>query len=131
MKSTYVLRPTNNALQGTLHHLAGMDPDKEWEVVIRPYKKNKSTQQRNYYHKLLEILSDYNGDTIEDLKTRICFYLGYTRMVQLKDRMIEERLSTEKMGVGQYSKMIEETQKTLMILELSYPPASEDRGYSR
>jgi len=131
MKRTYISRNNNRAIPEAIGHMGNLNPDKEWEIIIKPYKKNKSTQQRNYYHKLLDILSEYNGDTVEDLKTRICFYLGYTRQAQLKDRMIEERLSTEKMGVEQYSKMIEETQKTLMILELKFPSPDEDKGYSR
>lgn len=121
----YILKPDNNVLANLLHHLSELDPFKEWQVEIKPHKKNKTAQQRNYYHKLLQILSDYSGDTIEDLKTRMCWTLGYTREVVLKTgEIIIERQSTEKLGVQEYSTMIEAAQMACMTLELSYPQPS-------
>jgi len=118
----YIIKPDNKVIANVLRHISELDATKEWQVDIKPHKKNKSAQQRAYYHKLLQIISEYSGDTIEDLKTRMCWSLGYTRDVRLKSgEVIKERQSTEKLGVAEYSTMIESAQMACMVLELRYP----------
>lgn len=81
----YVIRPDNDVLKTVVSDLGNLNPEKEWSVEIKPYKKNLTREQRNYYHKLLEIISEYSGDTIDDLKTRMCYTLGYTKEVTVKE----------------------------------------------
>jgi hypothetical protein len=132
MKRTYIIRPANKAIAEAINHIGNLNPDKEWEITIGPYKKNKTKQQRDYYHALLDILSDYSGYTKEELKTRMCFSLGYVKDVTLRDgTVIQERLSTEGLGVEKYSKMIDAATMACRDLELRFPAPEEDRGYSR
>lgn len=122
MTELFIIKPDNGIYARLLNHLAHIDANKEWQVEIKPHKKNKTAQQRSYYHKLLQILSEYCGDTIPELKTRMCFTLGFTHEVTLKDgTVILERDSTEKLGVKKYSTMIEAAQMACMTLELKYP----------
>jgi hypothetical protein len=130
-KSVYIIRPDNDAAYTAKHHIANLNPEIEWEVTIKKYKKNKTAQQRNYYHKLLQIISEHTGDERDDLKTRICYSLGYVREVTLKSgEVVLQRLSTERLKVKEYSTMIESAQMMCMFLELRYPKPDEDRGYS-
>jgi len=121
----YIIKPDNKVIANALRHISELDSYKEWQIDIKPHKKNKSAQQRNYYHKLLEIISNHTGDEADDLKTRICYALDYVREVKLKSgETVLQRLSTEKLGVGEYSKMIESAQMMCAYLELKYPQPS-------
>lgn len=122
----YIIKPDNDVLPNVIRDIGLLHPEKEWQVEIKPYKRNKTTAQRNYFHKLLDIISDYSGHTIEDLKTRMCFTLGLTRDVTLKNgEVIKERLSTEGLKTKDYSALVEAAQMACMQLGLSYPDPQE------
>lgn len=118
----YIIRPDNDVLKVVMRALSELHPEKEWSIEIKPYKRNLTREQRNYYHKLLDIISDHTGDTVDDLKTRVCFSLGYVRDVKLKDgETVRQRESTETFTKEKYSKMIEAAQIMCLYLELQYP----------
>jgi len=106
-----------------LNDLANLDNTKKWVVTIKEGKDNKTTQQRNYYHKLLDLISEESGFTVEQLKTRGLFARGHTFFVTLKcGRVVEQRLSTEKLNKEQYSNIIEDAQTMCKCLKIKYPP---------
>jgi len=39
-----------------------------WEFLIRPHEKKRSNPQNDRLHKLLRMMADFNGDSIEDMK---------------------------------------------------------------
>ena len=41
--------------------------DQVHEIILRPYKKNRSAEQNKYYWKILSIIAEYTGSTKENL----------------------------------------------------------------
>lgn len=135
-KEVYIVRPDNAVRYKAMNAINVLDKVNEWEITIQKHKKNKTAQQRNYYHKLLEILEDFNGDTVEDWKERMCFYNGYYTMKEVAKDVVDpitgevmvkkgtvypKRDSTETLTVKKYSKLIEDAQLACMTWELKYP----------
>lgn len=118
----FVSKPDNERIKEAIAFISQLDSYKEWEITIKPYKKNITKQQRNYWHDLLGIIGSYVGYSIDDLKTRMCFTMGLTRNVTLKSgETIQERKSTEKLTREEYSNLIEAAQIACLELGLTYP----------
>jgi hypothetical protein len=50
--------------------IAYLDPNKQWSVEIKRYRKNRSVDQNAFLHGVpLKILCDHTGYDIEDMKT--------------------------------------------------------------
>ena len=118
----FIIKPDNNVLQNVIGELGNLNPHKEYQVEIKPYKKNKTAEQRNYFHKLLDLIAEDTGNDSDDLKTRLCFSLGLVKDVTLKDRtVVKHRISTESLTTKQYSALIEAAQIACMSLDIKYP----------
>lgn len=77
------------------------------KVTISKYSKSKTGAQRNYFHQILKLVSDYTGDDQEELKMKIKY-----RVLPLKEIMVAgERhlypVSSEKTTTDQYGELIE------------------------
>lgn len=120
--TNFYITPDNGARNNAISHIANIRDDKSFQVTIKDKIDNKTAQQRNYFHQLLGIISNYSGDTIDDLKTRLCFTLGLTKEVTLKGgQVITQRISTEQLNKKGYSELIDAAQEACQILELNYP----------
>ena len=117
----FISRRDNEKIKDAMDYIAQL-PFGDWQITIEPYKASKTTQQRKYYHALLKIISDYSGDDIDDLKTRMCDTLGYMKTVRLRNgKELLTRRSTETLTRQEYSDMIKTAQMACMHLELKYP----------
>lgn len=119
----YYITDNNSQVFGNLlKDLSQLNQYKNWIVTIKEGKESKTSQQRSYFHALLDIISKHTGDSIDDLKTRACWALGFVRDVKLKNgETIKERESTEKLTKEQYSQLIDAAKTMCQFLELQYP----------
>lgn len=125
----YLLR-NNNVMDNLIHHIGTLEVTEppKWVVGIKPYRKDLTRSQRNYWHKCLDIISKFNGDKPEDLKMEIKF-----RVLPLTERVINGSKrkwppSTESITREQYSELIEATLMIAMELDLSMP-TKQHYGY--
>lgn len=128
-KTLYIIRPNNDVLARVINHLGNQRPDMEWEVIIQPHKKNKTRSQECYFHKLIDIICDFNGDKKKAMKRRIAWACDL-REDFITDKGVELKvpMSTSGLTVGQYSAIIEAAQMICMDLGLRYPDP-KDLGY--
>ena len=121
----FISKKDTPRIDQAIQYITQLDNTKDWSIEIKPYKKNLTRDQRNYYHALLGIISDYSGDDIDDLKTRMCFTLGYVRTVRLRDKTeVLVRRSTESLTREEYSQMIDAARMACLELGLSFPHAT-------
>ena len=125
----YILR-NEGVLNRVKHHIVALEVTEppKWVVSIKPYRKDLTRQQRNYWHKCIDIISKFNGDTPEDLKMEIKF-----RVLPLTERIINGSKrkwppSTESITREQYSELIEATLMIAGELELTMP-SPQHYGY--
>ena len=96
--------------QNCIREIMSLGFDKPCSVQIKPYKHNKTTAQRNYWHALLRILARDAGYNMDDLKDDIKI-----RILGFRSKMMADRgevlyiPSSETLTVDDYNKLIEGT----------------------
>ena len=119
----FYIKPDNRAKDFAMSFIDQLPEHEKFTVSIKKGVDSKTAQQRNYFHALLKIISDYSGYTIDDLKTRLCFTLEKVKQVKLKEGgTILQRLSTEELNKIGYSELIEAACQALDSIGLEYPP---------
>lgn len=113
-----------STMDNLLAELKQLSPLKIWDVTIKEYKKNKTGQQRRYFHKILQTISDYSGDEVSDLKMKIKY-----RVLPLKEINVEGTrhlypISSEDASIAQYNDLIEAALMMAEALQVSMRPAS-------
>jgi hypothetical protein len=131
MTETYIIRPDNNAALTVKQYIDYECREGEWEVTIKPYKKNKTRAQERYFHKLVDIICAFNGDNKKDMKRRIAWNCHLREeFVTDEGEVMEVPMHTTGLKVKQYSDIIEAAQMLCMLLGLKYPAPDPDRGYA-
>ena len=93
------------------------------QVTIGPVRKSR--QQESYWHACLKIISDYMGEGIEDLKTRLKFeWLPLKQATGLNGKAIVYPVSTTGLDKKAYSELIDKTLLLGQQLGLTMPMAS-------
>ena len=84
--------------------------DKPWCVRVEPYEPHKTDAQRNYWHKLLQMLGDHLGYTKGEMKSEIKrIVLGTTTYTGMDGREYEREASSEDEKRHGYSRLIDHT----------------------
>lgn len=121
MNATFTLKD-KKVRENCLAHIRAIPEWLVYDVVIR--KPQKSRAQENYWHTLLGILADYNGDDIEDIKLRVKYACLPLHEVVVGEKTYMAPPSTTKLTKEDYSKLIEATLRVFDSLELKAPTAS-------
>ena len=107
MGEYFVLRDSSifQRLIAIIRNLGPSDPPL-WDVEIKKHVKNKTSQQRRYFHKVLDLVCDYTGDDVEEVKMAIKY-----RVLPLSEITVDGEkhlypLSSERATVSQYSDLI-------------------------
>ena len=79
------------------------------EVIIRPYRENKTAEQRGFWHVLLKIMSDETGYRQDEVKELIKKKLLGTRVIKIGSLEKEVTESSEAQSKLDYSALIEGT----------------------
>jgi hypothetical protein len=92
-----------------------------YEVTIKKSVKSKTSSQRRYWHKLMQIIADHIGEDMEQLKRKIKRALGHYQTVIIDGDIYIELLSSEAYSRDMYSQAIEATLQMGMSLDLIMP----------
>lgn len=90
-------------------YLRSLKYDKSMQVIIKFYKKDKTAEQRSFWHILLGILSDETGYTVGEVKELIKKSELGTKEVMIGNVSHTVTESSEKANRETYSKLIETT----------------------
>lgn len=100
----------------------------KWEVVISPYKKNKSDEQRDYWHKCLRVLGDETGNTLEYMKCYVKDQCGMCERTTNNDgKVLCVYKSSEKLSMEDYSMLINKTHELAAFVGCVLPHP-DDQG---
>lgn len=105
---TYILR-SNEVKKHCLAHIESilaLDPP-QFVVEVKKYRKDKTKAQRNYFHKILELVCDYTGDDPEEVKMRIKYAILPLNCVTVQGADHLYPISSENTTTQQYSELIE------------------------
>ena len=108
MKKLFILRggpSRSGVIDGLFSIISSLPDDVDYQVVVEPYKENKSVEQRNSFHLLCKIFGDDTGYTQAEIKSMVLSNTFGTKSVM----GVEVAVSSEKLKRGDYSRLIEET----------------------
>lgn len=91
------------------------------QIIIKEYKKDKTRAQRNYFHKILQIISEYTGEYEEDLKMSIKYRVLPLREINVEGARHMFPISSEKTTIKQYADLIEAAQMMAVVVGVSIP----------
>jgi hypothetical protein len=77
------------------------------EVVIKKHVRNKTGEQRGWFHKLCQMLGDELGYTMGEIKELVKKDILGTREIRIGDRCTEVTESSEQQLRDRYSDLIE------------------------
>lgn len=95
------------------------------ELTVKKPKSIKSSQQRAYAHKCLQVIANYAGDTMMDLKLRIKVAVGLFVEKWASGRVVTIEISTEDLTKSEYSEFIEAILMTGEHLDLKMPKPAD------
>lgn len=121
----YYISPDNpQVIKNCLHDIGGLHPEKKWIIEVKERKKYFTEKQRNYWHKLIDIISKDQGDTPEDIKMRLKYSVLPLIEVEVRGVTYMYPISSEKLDRKAYGDLITATEELARILGISLPPPS-------
>ena len=121
----YIIKQDNGIQKRVIEAIQDLTPWEDYEVEIRPHKRNKSRQQERYFHSLVDILCNFTGDDTEDMKRRITWACDLREDFSTQEgEVITVPRRTSGLKVGEYADIIKAAQMLCMELELKYPEPS-------
>jgi hypothetical protein len=120
--TTFILK-NSDIKKNYLGFFAQLPEHKIWEIRIKEHKKDLTGQQRNYFHKCVDVISDYTGDTPEDIKLRLKYATLPLRDVVVGTKTYMVPVSTESLGRNEYSQLIDAVLILGQNLGLTMPTA--------
>lgn len=119
----YYLSPDNaQVIKNCLYDIANLHPNKKWLVRITERKKKVTHSQRNYWHKLIDIISKDQGDTPDDIKMRLKYSVLPLREVNVRGVTHMHPISSENLDREAYGNLITATEELARILAIPLPP---------
>ena len=111
-------------MQRCISFIQGLPSQKNWSVVIKEEKKDLTASQRNYFHKCVDVISEFNGDKPSAMKLRIKYsVLDLEEVITGEGKKYLAPPSTEDLTREQYSQLIEATLALGQSLGLTMPSA--------
>lgn len=118
----YILKPDNGVLKNLMNDLGNLNSYKEWQVEIKPYKKNRSLQQNKYMWKCLQIIGDELGYTPEELHEAIKFkFLGTETRKTIFGQEYETVRSTTGLTTKEFAEHMDKIQAFAMSQSIVLP----------
>jgi hypothetical protein len=78
----------------------------QFVVEVKKYRKDKTAAQRNYFHKILDIVCDYTGDDTDEVKMQIKYAVLPLKKVSVKGSDYLYPISSEDTTTKQYADLI-------------------------
>jgi len=90
-------------------------------VTLSDKKVTRSGQQNRYFHKLVGLIAEHQGNDAERVKREIKHKIGLVEKQIINSELITIIKSTADLKVDEFSKLIEATISVCVFLEISYP----------
>ena len=93
-----------------MEHIESLDLENgdPYEVIVRPYKSNRSVEQNNLLHSWIREIGNETGHTVEEIKDHICAeFLGTKDYVGLNGEHRSRAIATSELSVEEMSALIE------------------------
>ena len=90
-------------------------------VTLSDKKVTRSGQQNRYFHKLVGLIAEHQGNDPERVKREIKHKIGLVEKQIINSELITIIKSTADLKVDEFSKLIEATISVCVFLEISYP----------
>lgn len=91
-------------------------------VVELSFKKlTRSHQQNRYFHKLVGLIAEYQGENPERVKRQIKHSIGLIEKDMINGELITMIKSTADLTVDEFSQLIEQTISVCQYLDIQYP----------
>ena len=90
-------------------------------VTLSDKKVTRSSQQNRYFHKLVGLIAEQQGNDAERVKREIKHKIGLIEKQLINGELITIIKSTADLKVDEFSKLIEATIGVCVFLEISYP----------
>lgn len=98
---------SKEVIDRAVEHIRALPKEPQHEVVIRKKRKEKSAQQRNYFHKLCEIIGEHTGHGKEYIKLRIKYTTLELIEITTPRGLFYAPPSTENISREEYTNMID------------------------
>lgn len=112
---------SNKELKQVGDYLKSLSYDKPMQVIIKLYKKDKTAEQRGFWHVLLSILSEETGYTVGEVKELVKKAELGTKDVMIGNVLHTVTESSEKANRETYSRLIESTYRLAAEAGISLP----------
>lgn len=119
---TYILRSEQIAVRCCEAVMVSHSMEKPIEVLIRPYKEDKTAAQRGWWHMLLRQFGDECGYTMQEMKDLVKKEILGTKIVTVAGRTVETAASSESEDRIGYSSLIESTYRLAAEAGVQLPP---------
>jgi len=91
-------------------------------VIELSFKKvTRSYQQNRYFHKLVGLIAEKQGEDLERVKRQIKHKIGLIEKDMVNGELITIIKSTADLSVEEFSQLIEQTITVCQYLEIQYP----------
>lgn len=121
----YLIDKTNpqvkQVVDNMLDELRRMVKDKPVTVNLSHATSTRSIQQNAYLHKLLGLIADYQGESLESVKRQIKHRIGLIEKHMINGELITEIRSTADLNKDEFSKLIEQVITVCEYLGIDYP----------
>ena len=97
--------------------------EEQLEVVIKKHVKNKTQQQRGWFHALCGILANETGYQMGEIKELVKQHILGTTTVAVGTKVFEVTASSEKQNREMYSRLIEGVYQLGAEAGIELPPA--------
>ena len=90
-------------------------------VTISDKKSKRSVQQNAYAHKLIGLIAEHQGESLESVKRQIKHRIGLIEKRMINGELITEIRSTADLNKDEFSKLIEQVITVCEYLGIDYP----------
>ena len=105
----FVLRKGNDWIrENALSFVHGLSPDKDWQVEIKPYRRNRSLEQNALWHKHIQIIASETGNDFDAVKDYLKRRFMAPKVKEAFGEVIEVR-ETRKANVAEMTELMDKT----------------------
>jgi len=123
MKKRFILRKDNQriVMESLVEWLNARNLDEPLEISIRPYKRNRSREQNDYYWALLTAIANETGHTKEEIHELMRYRFLGMQSKEIAGHRIEYLPSTTKLKVGEMADYITQIEAWAASLGIALP----------
>lgn len=94
-------------------------------IDVKDGKLSRSNQANSYAHKLIGLIAEHQGESLESIKKQIKHRIGLIEKEMINGELITAIRSTADLNKEEFSKFIEQIISVCQYLEIKYPIPDE------